>query len=178
MTAMTDFDEYDDSGPVDSRPSKSRLKREKKALQDLGKQIADLPTGHYVRIPLSAPMQEAMALYRRLNSHEAKRRQLQFIGKHMHDENLDEIRAAFELIDSESRLFRQHFRKLEQMRDLLVEEGDSALETVLDEFPHLNRQEIRQLIRQAAKEKRENKPPAASRKLFRYLRDHTEILPQ
>ena len=172
---MSDLDESD-SGETGGRPSKSRLKREKKALRDLGRQIAELPPGHFVRMPLSEAMKDAMALYNRLKSGEAKRRQLQYIGKHMPEENLEEIRAVFDQIDNESKLFRQHFHKLEQLRDLLIEQGDAALDTVLGEFPHLNRQEIRQLIRQAEKERREEKPPAASRKLFRYLRDNTDIL--
>ena len=169
---MSDYQEDDD---IDYGPSKSELKREKQALQDLGKQIAELPKGHYVRIPLSDAMAEAMALYKRLKSHEAKRRQLQFIGKHMHTEDLDAIRAVFDQIDNESRLFRQHFARLEEMRDQLLEQGDDALAAVLAEFPHLNRQELRQLMRQAAREKATHKPPAASRKLFRYLKEHTQI---
>ena len=171
---MIDYQETPD-GEEDYGPSKSDLKREKKALQDLGKQIAELPKGHYVRVPLSDTMKEAMALYKRLKSHEAKRRQLQYIGKHMHTEDLDGIHATFEQLDSESKLFRQHFNKLEQLRDLLIEQGDSALAAVLDEYPHLNRQEMRQLMRQAGREKSAGKPPAASRKLFEYLRNHTDI---
>jgi len=165
----------DEYGDYDG-PSKSQLKREKQALQDLGKRIAELPKGHYVRIPMSDGMQDAMALYKRLKSNEARRRQLQFIGKHMHNEDLDAIDAVFVQLENESKVFRQHFQKLEEMRDLLIAQGDSALESVLTEFPHLNRQEIRQLIRQAIKEKQQQKPPAASRKLFNYLKDHTEII--
>ena len=172
---MADFDDDFDRDDGEEAPSKSQLKREKQELQELGKRIADLPRSHFARIPLSDTMHEAMALYKRLNSHEAKRRQLQYIGKHMHHENLEAIRALFAQMDNESKQFRQHFHKLETMRDQLVAEGDRALEEIITEYPDLNRQEIRQLIRQANKEKQLKKPPAASRKLFQYLRDHIEI---
>ena len=173
---MPDYEnDLPDDDDVDYGPSKSELKREKQALQNLAKKIIELPKGHYVRIPLSQDMRDAMALYKRLKHNEAKRRQLQYIGKHMHTEDLAAVNNAFTQLENESRLFRQHFHKLEQMRDALIENGDDALGDVLEEFPHLNRQEIRTLIRQALKEKAQKKPPAASRKLFKYLRDHTEI---
>ena len=40
------------------------------------------------------------------------------------------------------------------------------------ESPEIDRQHLRQLVRQAHKEAAENKPPAASRKIFAYLRDN------
>lgn len=171
---MADFDDNLDRDDADEAPSKSQLKREKQALQDLGKRIAELPKAHYARMPLTETMQDAMALYKRLTSHEAKRRQLQYIGKHMHLENLEAIGVLFEHLDTNSKQSRQYFHKLETLRDRLIEDGDSALDGALLDYPHLNRQEIRQLVRQANKEKQLNKPPAASRKLFQYLRDHIE----
>lgn len=172
---MSEFNGSGNSDETRTRPSKSLLKREKQALQELGKRIIDLPKGHFVRIPLSESMKEAMMLYKRLNSHEARRRQLQFIGKNMHAEDLHAINAVFEQIENESRYFRQHFRKLEQMRDDLVENGDIALEMILDEYPHLNRQEIRQLMRRASNDKSKGKKSNAGKKLFDYLQVHIEM---
>ena len=172
---MPDFDD-DPLGENSERgPSKSELKREKQALQDLGKEIMALPKGIFQRLPLSEDMREAMALYLRLKQNEARRRQLQFIGKHMQNEDVAAIQGVLEQVGNESKIFRQHFHRLEQLRDQLIAEGDSALGAALEEFPDLNRQELRTLIRQAHKERAEHKPPAASRKLFRYLREHTGI---
>ncbi len=169
---MPEFDDYHDE---DRGPSKSELKRQAKALQDLGRELLELADSHFAEMPLSDEMRDAMALYKRLNQREARRRQLQFIGKRMRDEDLDGIRAALQNIRDRDRLFRQHFHKLEELRDRLVAEGDAALGEVLTDHPHLDKQHLRQLIRQARKEARENKPPAASRKLFRYLREAIEI---
>jgi ribosome-associated protein len=60
-----------------------------------------------------------------------------------------------------------------QWRDRLISEGDQAISDLLMEIPDLDRQHLRQLIRQAKKEASQNKPPAASRKIFKYLRSHT-----
>ncbi len=163
--------EFDDEHDLDRGPSKSELKREARALQELGREVLELPHSHFAQMPLSGEMHDAMALYKRLHQREARRRQLQFIGKRMREEDVEGIRAALQNIRDRDRLFRQHFHKLEGLRDKLVAEGDAALGEVLTDHPHLDKQHLRQLIRQAHKEARENKPPAASRKLFRYLAD-------
>jgi len=153
-------------------PSKSAIKREMQALQDLGKQLSELPDSQYARMPLSEDMREAIALYKRLRQHEAKRRQLQYIGKHMPKEAVDDIRHELDKLDSESKLFRQHFHRLELLRDQLLAEGDSAVATVVADNPGLDIQQLRNLVRQAQKEISQQKPPATSRKLFRFLREN------
>jgi ribosome-associated protein len=45
------------------------------------------------------------------------------------------------------------------------------MEKVLTEYPDADRQHLRQLITAAVKERELQQPPAAARKLFRYLRD-------
>ena len=53
----------------------------------------------------------------------------------------------------------------------LIRDGDKALSGVIDRFPQADRQHLRQLVREAQREKKADKPPAASRRLFRYLRE-------
>lgn len=43
------------------------------------------------------------------------------------------------------------------------------------EYPSLDRQLLRQLIRNARRERDADKPPASARKLFRLLRDAADI---
>jgi ribosome-associated protein len=64
-----------------------------------------------------------------------------------------------------------HFRKIEKWRDRLVENDRDVLGELIRQYPDLDRQHIHNLVRQAAKEAHENKAPAASRKLFKYLRE-------
>ena len=45
---------------------------------------------------------------------------------------------------------------------------------LVTEFPEADRQHVRQLIRKAHKEQETNKPPAAYRQIFKYLRDLSE----
>ena len=108
-------------------------------------------------------------------STEAKRRQLQFIGKLMRSADTDAIQQTLDLQNSGSNLAKKQFHKLEFWRDRMINEGDSALTEAINEFPEIDRHQARQLIRQAQKELSQQKPPAASRKLFKYLKDLSKV---
>lgn len=163
-----DIDSLDLNGA--EPPSKSELKRQMQARQDLGKKIAELGSTQLARIPLDDTLKEAIADYQRFKHKEAKRRQMQFIGKLMRDADVDVLEHAYQLTQAGSEASKKIEHKLEYWRDRLIAEGDLAIPDAVLEFPELDRQQIRQLIRDAKKEQAENKPPAASRKLFKYLK--------
>ena len=50
---------------------------------------------------------------------------------------------------------------------------DGVMDCVLNKLPGVDRQHIRQLVRNAVKEKDKEQPPKASRALFRYLKELT-----
>ena len=68
-----------------------------------------------------------------------------------------------------------HFHALEKMRDDLIVQGNDAINALIGRFHELDRQKLRQLVKTAQKEQEQGKPPAAARKIFRYLR---ETLPE
>jgi ribosome-associated protein len=165
----------DDSDSEILPPSKSARKREMTALQKLGETLMALPADQLAQVPLSKGLREAFELAKNLKQREAKRRQLQFIGKLMRAENHAEISAAMTRMDDDNRLFRQRFQQLEKIRDELID-NESALEALLDGHPELDRQHLRQLIRQArkhaySKDQAPEKASVKSRKLFEYLRE-------
>ncbi|WIO73770.1 ribosome biogenesis factor YjgA [Porticoccaceae bacterium LTM1] len=151
--------------------SKSEMKRDMLALQKLGEDLVDLPEKQLEKFDLPDVLLEGIMLARRLKNREGRRRQLQYIGKVMRDIDVTEIRQQMENLQLQSRGFRQHFHQLEEWRDRLIEEGDDAVTALLEEQPDADRQKLRQLIRQAQKEQSQQKPPAASRKIFKYLRE-------
>lgn len=154
--------------------SKSEMKREMNALQKLGEELVELPQKQLEKITLPEDLDDAVKLARRLEHREGRRRQLQYIGKLMREIDVTEIKQQLEKYHQQSRNFRQHFHNLEQWRDRLINEGDAALNQLLAEQPGTDRQHLRQLIRQAQKEQSQQKPPAASRKIFKYLRELME----
>jgi ribosome-associated protein len=167
-TTEPDWNDSDAPEP----PSKSELKRQMHSRQKLGEKLTQLNPTQLATIPLDSTLREAMADYQRFKHKEARRRQLQFIGRLMRDVDIEAIEQAYELTQAGSEASKKIQHRLEQWRDRLIEEGDAAINDALVEFPQMDRQVVRQLVRDALKEKTNNKPPAAYRKLFQYIRQH------
>ena len=56
----------------------------------------------------------------------------------------------------------------------LLAAGVAGTELVITRWPGADRQQLRQMILQHQRESQRDQPPAASRKLFRYLRELRE----
>ena len=161
-------DEIDDQPVV---PSKSQLKREMHALQQLGETLIAMTPAERSRFPLSDDLLRAIDETARIRSHEGRRRHMQYVGKLMRKEDLDAIRAQFDAIENERELRDHAFHRLEKWRDRLIEEGDAAVDLFLDDYPAADRQTLRQLVRNAQREREQSKPPISARKLFKHLRE-------
>ncbi len=154
--------------------SKTEVKKRMLALQALGEAIVKLSPGQLATIPLDEKLKEAVDAARRIKSHEGRRRQMQYIGKLMRNSDTETIKNAYqELLDGRTEKTRG-FHALEQLRDQMIEQGPNAVETVMEKYPQADRQRLRQLIMNSRKEKELDKPPASSRKLFRYIRELDE----
>jgi ribosome-associated protein len=151
-------------------PSKSQRKRESHALQAMGKELVEMPEGKLQKFDLPEQLRDAIYEARRLKSREAKRRHLQYIGKLMRTSDIDNIQYTLERMNHQSLTYRQHFSQLESWRDKLINNGTTAIEEFITLYPAANRQQLRNLQRQANRELEQKKSPIASRKLFQYIR--------
>ncbi len=167
---MTDFDEQ-------MIPSKTARKREMDALQAVGKRLVELGDADLARIPISdEDLTEAIATAKRIKSREGLRRQMQYIGKLMRQVDTAAIEAALQELDLGQKALARRFHELEGLRDdMLSSELQAGVELAMQRFADADRQRLRQLLVQAAKERSNSKPPAAARKLFRYLRELQEL---
>jgi ribosome-associated protein len=161
----------DSPSPADERPSKSQLKREMHALQALGEQIIAMSPAERARFPLSDDMLAAVEETSRIRSREARRRHMQYVGKLMRREDLDAIQAVFDELEQQKRRRDLAFHRLEQWRDRLLEAGDEAVEAFIVDHPDVDRQALRQLVRNARREREHGKPPTHARRLFKLIRD-------
>lgn len=153
-------------------PSKSAKKREMTALQSLGEALCALSTRELGNIPvddedLLAAIQESS----RIKHHSARRRHRQYIGKLMRRVDPEPLQQALDALYQSRQDETRRFQELEELRDTLIREGDTALGDLLKQHPRADRQQLRQLLREAQREAQDDKPPAASRRLFRYLRE-------
>ncbi|MES2534630.1 MAG: ribosome biogenesis factor YjgA [Pseudomonadota bacterium] len=154
------------------RPSKSQLKREMTALQKLGAELIAEPRERVKRVPMPEDVRDAILECQLIKDHEGRRRQLQYVGKKMRTLDADELAAIQKTIDSWKGLSKADtaaMHALERRRDKLLSE-DSALPELMAQYPDIDVQHLRTLIRNARKEQAENKPPKAYREIFQILK--------
>lgn len=151
--------------------SKSQRKRELDDLKKLGSELLEFSDDALRQLMIADVLLEALRTARRITSNSARKRQLQYIGKLLKDEDAAPLQAAVDARNHQHLTHTRDFHKIEELRDKLIKEGDSALPDVLALFPHTDRQHLRKLIRQTRKELETRQPPRASRLLFRYLRE-------
>jgi ribosome-associated protein len=137
-------------------PSKSQVKRELLALQELGKQLVDLPVEKLRQLPLSDTLLEAIRLAQRITSREGRRRQIHYVGKLVRQADADAIRAQLDVWEHGSREQTQAMHRLEALREHLLNDDD-ALTRLLNDYPGADAQHLRTLIRESRKEAAANK---------------------
>ena len=137
----------------EERPSKSQLKREMHALQALGETLIAMKPAERARFPLSDDMLRAIEETSRIRSHEGRRRHMQYVGKLIRKEDLTAIQGVFDAIEQEKEQRDHAFHRLEKWRDRLVDEGDDAVDLFMADYPNADRQALRQLVRNARKER-------------------------
>ena len=153
-------------------PSKSAKKREMTALQKLGGELVELNAQQLESMQLPEALLEAVQEAQRLTKHEAKRRQMQFIGRLMRDLDAVPIRDRLEQWKGKGREHTAQLHAIERWRNELMA-GDPALARFLNEYPGADSQKLRTLIRNARREQGASLPPKSYRELFRVLRDIT-----
>ena len=150
--------------------SKTRKKREMHELQALGAALVELPESQLHEMNLAENLLKALLEWKRTKTHEAKRRQMQYIGKLMRDVDAAPIRARMAELEGSSAQATARHRRLETWRSRLIED-DAALTAYAAEHPGADLQMLRTLIRNTRKEQKESKPPDAFRELFRVLKE-------
>lgn len=176
MNSDTPPDAEDDD--ISSGPSKSQIKRECHHLQDVGDEILKLKTEEIKSLELPAELEAAIATAVKIKSRSGLKRQRQYIAKLLRNMDSEVIETRLRTIKHRHDTNTAAFKRLERWRDKLVENDRDTLNEVIERFPEIDRQHLNQLIRAAHAEHLKNKPPAAARKLFRYLREVDEAAPQ
>ena len=165
-----------DEATHEGRPNKSKLKRESEHLLHVGEQLISLKASELSSMDLPEELEEAIHAARKIASRSGLKRQRQYIGKIMRQIDSDVVEEQLQKIKHLHDTNTARFRKIESWRDRLIEDDKTALTEVIAAHPEIDKQHIKQLIRQAKREAQNNKPPAAARKLFKYLEDIVNTL--
>lgn len=154
--------------------SRSQRRREALDVLRLAQALVELSDAQLAVMPLAEDLLEEVRRARAVHQQIARKRQTQFLAKQMRkldDGELAAVRAALEHDRDLARRETAVLHQVEGWRDRLIDGGDEALGELLAEFPHADRQRLRQLARQAHTERAGAKPLHAFRELFRLLRE-------
>ena len=165
-----------EAGVVRERPSKTRRKQASHDLQSLGEALLELPDDHLAALGLHEPLLDAIRSARRIKSHEARRRQMQLIGKLMRSADVEPARAAV----LERQLGRARdslsLHQAERWRAELIAD-DEATTRFAAAHVGTDVQRLRALVRSARKDAAaapEQRSGRAYRELFRFIREHDD----
>ena len=163
-------EELEEFSEKHEQPSKSSLKKESAALQDLAAELAELSRIQLVQLDLPENMYTSVCEAASMPHKGARKRLLKYIGGMLRKMDAEPIKENLARIKSQNKNAARELHKIEHWRDRLLAEENQALTELLTEYPQANRQQIRQLIRNAKKEAQSEKPPKSARLLFKNLR--------
>ena len=163
--------EHDDDLFEEEGRGRSRRKREAAVLKDLGAELVRLPEAELALLPLEEKLRDAIELARRITAHGGAARQRQLIGKILRHTDVTAIRSAIEAQLLDRRILAREFHRIENWRNRVVADGEPAIEALLAAEPDLDPALLRRLADTARHEAALGRPPAASRELFRWLRE-------
>ncbi len=160
----------DDQDQEELKPSKTQIKRRMLELQALGERLVGLNAKQLQSIGLPEGLHDAVTEAREMTRHEARRRQLQYIGRLMRDVDPAPIQEKIAVWDGQSLDHTARVHRVERWRDRLLED-DGAFAEIMAEHKGLDTQRLRALIRSARQEHQLGKPRRHYRELFKFLRE-------
>jgi len=149
--------------------SKTQRKRDRHALQSLGEELTELTQEQLAELALPERLLDAVLAAKTITKFGALRRQLQYIGRLMHDVDGKAIAARLEAWKGQSRAATAHLHLLERWRTRLLDD-ETALDDLAAAYPGCDTQQLRELVHNVQRERVEGKPPRSYRALFQELR--------
>lgn len=152
--------------------SKSELKRIAHAQQALGERLTRLAVRQLKTLELPEALLGAVDEFHRLpKSHLARRRQLQFIGRLMRDIDQPAIEKQLQALEAPTPS-QPELTPAEIWTENVLREGISVVESLLHLAPALDRQKLRQLLRNASKAKETAELNKIRQQLHTYISEY------
>ena len=149
--------------------SRTRKKKAAQALQKLGEQLVCVNDAQFNSMELPEELMEAVAMARHMNSHEAKRRQLQYIGRLMREYDPADVQNALDKIEAGQAEKKRQFKLAERWRDELVAGSEERLAWISTRYPSIDAEELAGLVHNARGKRPGVNSKTAGRMLFRFL---------
>ncbi len=152
--------------------SKTKLKAEADAQQELGVRLTELPKDRLLKLNLPEDVVTAILDTKKITANGAIRRHRQYLGRLMREVDTAPITEQLARWEGKHTAENAYFHGLERWRDRLINDAN-ALSEFMALHPTTDSQQLRTLIRNAQKEQAADKPPKSSREIFRLLREIT-----
>ena len=157
----------------EERPSKTQRKKQMHDLQELGAELVELNEQQLASVELPERLLDAVKEAQRTTKFEARRRQLQYIGKLMREVDPEPIRSRLDAWKSVSRAHTARLHLLERWRTRLLED-ETAITELMRDHPQADAARLRLLVRNAHREREAGQPPRSYRALFQLLNETIE----
>ena len=151
--------------------SRTRVKQEATELQKLGERLISLTNAQLLCIDIPKELLDAIILSKSISTNNATRRQKQYIGALMRQIDLEPVLKALKHIEDGLPLTKGTTKELKLWQKDLIDGEDGPIEIILAKFPNTDRQKLRQLIRNARKEKLSAKSQKSAKSLLSYLKE-------
>ena len=140
-------------------------------LQALGKELVELTSDRLKKIKLPDDLRLAVRTAQQMTRHdEARRRQLQFIGRLMRDVDAQPIRDSLATVRGDSAEETARLHRIERLRTALLAD-ESTLYGIAETHPAVDLQHLRSLRRAALLEQEQGRPPKNYRAIFQLLKE-------
>lgn len=145
--------------------SKTQRKRLMSELQDVGAALVKLSREQLMRLDLPERLREAVLECQGITKHEARRRQVQYIGRIMRDLDAAPIVQQLASLQAPSKKDTALFHLAEKWRDEMLADA-SAVERFAREFPASDAHRLGALAEAARAERAAGRTPKHFRQLF------------
>ncbi len=178
---MTDpTHELPESGELTSR---SQKKRDAQDVLSLASRLLETPDAILDTLPFNDSLRQLIDKVRSIHAHGARKRELQFLAKHLRQIDSDAISAYLDDWQSGQVRIRTQQHRIEVWRDCLISVGIPALNQLSAHYRSIPRSAFIDLIRQiqslpqAIETSPDDRYKALSRKLFDQLKFLNEAEP-
>ena len=171
---MTNNFQNDNAQEEEPIVSKTTIKKEMLELKQLGDKIVALSENQLKKIPLDEKLSDAVMSARKITKHGGRKRQMQYIGKLMRHVDSEPIRAALDIIENGYAQDNKLFHLKEQWRDELLIADKEKLTAFYQQFPDVNLQLVRQLIRNHKNAKTDDKKIVVARQVFKLVSEQID----
>lgn len=153
--------------------SKSQLKRESHDIQHFGKQLVALKDSQLDSLELPESLFHAVKEAQKiLNKRSALKRQYQYIGKLLRKVDFEPIQERYLRIENQAEINNKIQQQAEYWRDQIILNGIDSINVFLQtDGVNCDRQQLRQLARNAQTAKKEAQKKSASRNIYRLIYD-------